>query len=147
MDELVRLRPMEPDDIPFVASSWIRSYSERGRTAQGMEYAAQMDGHGPIVDEILRRATTRATIACYPQQPKLILGWVVTEGTSRAAIVHYVYVKQNYRRNGFAKKLLECMRGLKLVLHTHEIMDDEEISEPVSRLIKLLGSKYNHYKR
>ena len=59
-------------------------------------------GHGALVDRLLRHSAT--TVAFLPEEPDEILGWVCTDGF----ILHYVYVKQAYRRRDVATKLLRA---------------------------------------
>lgn len=103
---------------------------------RGVAYARHSEGYAPVIDKLLKRGTV--VIAHNAESPAHIIGWACIEATGNAGVVHYVYVKQNYRRNGFAGAMLVGLEGFKRVLHSHEV-DKCEASE---RLIQKLKSSY-----
>jgi GNAT superfamily N-acetyltransferase len=94
----ILLRPGTSEDHPFVVDSWLQSYraSAIARDA-GRAYLHDMKW---IVRAWLARAAL--LVACDPEQPGAIWGWAVT----RDAVLFYVYVRQEFRRQGIARALL-----------------------------------------
>lgn len=101
----VTLRPMLPDDARFIASTWVKSYasSDLARLCtRGGEWPrasrAYREGQNRLVDRLLARAA--CTVA--EDSEGLVAAYLVHEGD----VVHYVYVRDMYRREGLAKQLL-----------------------------------------
>jgi GNAT superfamily N-acetyltransferase len=94
------MRAGRPSDVPFIESSW------RNSASHSSEPAARKPGfHGAVnarAREIAARADTRVRVACVPGDEDAILGWAVVE----PALVHYVYVRRDARRQGIARALL-----------------------------------------
>jgi hypothetical protein len=100
MSSVVKIRSATSDDLPFIYSSWIKSY-RHGNPAclrAGSEY---FSGQHRVIERLLERGA-EIRIACYSESPHLILGWMCSEpGT-----IHYVYVKKPYRRLHIATQLV-----------------------------------------
>lgn len=99
-------RSMEDGDRAFVADSWIRSY--RLSHAAGM--IAMQDWRSVMsqaIDRVLSRPGVRVLVAHLPWEDSVgILGWMAYERTeSGPPLVHYIYVKQAYRKSGVARGL------------------------------------------
>lgn len=93
------LRRATPDDLKFVRHSWFESYRKGGR-APDVRFDVYAGGQRPLIERITE--SLGATIA-YPREiPDEICGWICYFGR----VVHYVYVKQAYRRLGIAAQLL-----------------------------------------
>lgn len=93
------VRRGEPGDRNFVAASWFASYFKGGECPRltHEEYKASV---APLLDAILRRS--EVFVACVPNFPDEILGYAVFEGPA----LHFVYVKDAFRRHGIAQDLL-----------------------------------------
>lgn len=93
------IREETPDDNAFILSSWKQSYR-----------ATYPDLHsGPFfssLEQQLRKIRKRSKIlvACDPERPEFIVGYVVYEPEA----VHYIYVKEIRRENGVARELLKA---------------------------------------
>lgn len=94
---MIITRRAAPDDLRFIHSSWLRSYWESG-AAPKVDYKTYHDGFGAIVDNL----APSSLVAAFEAAPTEIAGYVVREGP----IVHWVYVKHVYRRQGIAEALL-----------------------------------------
>lgn len=57
----------------------------------------------PIVERIFKACTTR--IAHAPDDERTILGWACID--EKRGLLHYIYVKEPYRRGGIARALLD----------------------------------------
>lgn len=98
---VARERPGGPDDVPYVFNSWLHG----ARTAfaemrTGDYYDLQ---HG----RISRLLQTGRLVVLHPEgAPAVIAAWAVVD-PSGPDIVHYVHVRGEYRRMGFASRLCE----------------------------------------
>lgn len=97
----VLIRPASPSDMAFVMDSWLRSFG-KGRTwvFRGVQGDRFYTGHRKVVDNIVKRGVVLA--ACLEEVPDAVLGWICVEPNC----IHYVYVKNKYRRKKVASELL-----------------------------------------
>lgn len=100
----VRIRAFCETDTNFVLNSWLR----HNRTA---EPYAQMQSdiyyynHQLLIGSIARNAAI--WLACAEDNPDEIWGYICAEpGPEHSLVVHYIYIKQRWRKFGFAKQLL-----------------------------------------
>lgn len=99
----------------FVIDSWVSSY--KFFRAPRSDFATYKEGQRSLVLRLMAKADVK--IATLPGAPDLFVGWVCRKGE----VLHYIYVKQNYRQLGVASKLIE---GTKYVSHqpTHSHVRD-----------------------
>lgn len=96
IDQDLIVRPMWPEDVPFVGSSWLHSMTEdkhvrRRRLA--------------VVNMLINAAPIRL-VACSREDPHQIYGWIVAgRAGDNDPVIHYVNVKFLYRRMGIASRL------------------------------------------
>jgi len=90
-------------DEPFVVSSWLKSY----RNSHSTRYISNDDYYAtlhPLVEGLARGAAT--LLAVNPQDPEQIYGWVCHEHIGSVPVLHYLYVKEIFRRGKIATQLL-----------------------------------------
>lgn len=98
----VTLRDGLPSDLPHVCKSWLNSFRtlpvepDPYRYAKGIYFPRRR----PIVEALLSRA--HLTVACHPDDPDTIAGWACWE----PGWLHYVFVKDTFRRAGVASMLI-----------------------------------------
>jgi len=96
---MIGYREMTPEDRPFVASSFIRSF--RKSPYVGLIPAQLYQPvYGAIVDGILDRS--RTMVSFNHENQKQTFGFV----TFDPDVLHYVYVKRPFRNMGIAGRLL-----------------------------------------
>lgn len=97
------------DDVPFVFDSWLRSYN-------GSDHAGPLPKHlywptyRRVIEELLARETVE-TVVAVPLGEDLeqsIAGYLVHERGRAFPIVHYLYVKQAFRRLGVCRFLFKA---------------------------------------
>lgn len=93
------LRAAEEGDLNFIRKTWITEYmsSHWARTMGKPNYIAEQ---WKVRDRLLSRGTL--LIAGRESEPTSIAGWVCTEGQK----VHFIYVKERWRKLGVARMLL-----------------------------------------
>lgn len=96
------LRDGVADDHNFVKQTWLKCY-RHSAFARAIRDSVFFRFHHPIVERILERPGTSVRVACLPDAPEVILGYLVHEG----GVVHWVYVKGAFRRLGIASRLAE----------------------------------------
>lgn len=95
---------MGPDDRNYVLASWLEDF-RRSRWARAVG-GAYYQGHVKVLNKLLDNASVMLCV--WDDTPEYILGWCCT---GPGAIVHYCYVRANWRAQGIAKMLLAPFLG------------------------------------
>jgi ribosomal protein S18 acetylase RimI-like enzyme len=108
----VLIRPATPEDRPFIADSWLRSFrrspwavrvwGQPDRGERDRVYYSRY-GHAGWVDTLLTSFPGQFSVACLESDPSFVMGFSVFDG--RTILLHYVYVKAAFRRNGIGRQL------------------------------------------
>ncbi len=111
------LRPAVEADIPFITSTWLRSFrrSKPMRNVPGPDYYARQV---PLVEGLIGSATV--IVATEPTTGE-ILGYLVAELHPTCSVAHWVHVKNTFRNLGIGGRLVGLLSGRKLPLfYTHK---------------------------
>lgn len=109
----VTFRDAKPDDLAFILSSWLKSHRQVGDNAwmaNDVYYAI----HRARFTTALHQ---RVVVACDPEHEDQILGWACAGLDGHT--VHYVYVKQVFRRFGLARRLVDRVTDGGTFIATH----------------------------
>ncbi len=101
----VKFRPLDrsnSSEIGFVYKSWLQSFKAY---ADGVPYSEYRDTYQAYLDRIIQRDRCGVMLAVHPQHTDQIFGFICYE--LERPIVHYMYVKGDYRRTGVGSDLLE----------------------------------------
>jgi ribosomal protein S18 acetylase RimI-like enzyme len=112
----ILMRPARPEDQAFIYNSWLKAYRNSKLTREWpneIYYKAQ----AKAITQIFFAAKT--IIACSAEDKSQIYGYIVFQKVSETQIVHFLYVKQVFRRLGIGKSLVEKAFG--------EQTDEQEI--------------------
>lgn len=113
---LIQIRDYETPDEAFIFSSWLNNYRATSQFAKRVRNSVFYFWHHKVVTRILARLTTRIYVAVSPDAPDVILGWICVEASTvkipdfkdHNRVLHYIFVKPEFRRFGIAKKLFEA---------------------------------------
>lgn len=100
----IAYRPAEIDDAPFVVSTWSRAFKE-SRSAGTIATEDWERVMHPQIQRILARPTVRTVVAYENTAPDFLYGYIAAEPERVDPVVHFVYVKEPYRRAGYARGL------------------------------------------
>lgn len=101
-------RGMVESDRPFVFDGWIRSY-QRSRWAGVVPNHLFWDVHRVAIEGLLTRGAV-VTVAHLPGEPDALLGFVAHEvKPGDEPLIHTVYVKPLWRRQGVARALIDTV--------------------------------------
>jgi hypothetical protein len=107
MNANVVIRPFQPaEDTNFILSSWLRSYRLSSQFAHRITDAIFYHYHQLIVQRILTRS--KILIACLPDDPSVIIGYLVYEQYAEQPLIQYAYVKKPFRNEGVLTSLIEA---------------------------------------
>lgn len=102
------LRGMTAGDVGFVLDSWRRSYDD-AQHARAPSLAVYLRTQRAVIEQCLR--TSEVTIAHWPDVADQILGWVCHRGDLGYPVVHYAFVKKDFRKRGLGRSLFEHAAG------------------------------------
>lgn len=104
--EQIAIRQGTTSDVPFIFSSWLKSYRSNSPFAGSVSERIYYDREHAIIERILARGRT---LVAHPEgDPGTIIGYLVAEQHTVPSIVHWLYVKGAWRRAGVGAKLVEA---------------------------------------
>lgn len=131
MAELV-IRKAVTSDYTFIMDSWMRSY--RKSPDSNLPDCLFFPTYRTIAAKLLQCSTCEVIVA--PDNQDAILGYIVYD----KGIVHWIYIKRDFRENGLAKLLIERVGPVIGVTFTTPL-GRKRLRYPVKG--KLLRSKMN----
>ena len=94
----------DPEERQFVIATWSSSFKKA--FAAGLiateDWPAVMH---PQLGKILDRAGSRAVIACDTEDSTFFYGWIAGDTSECMPVIYYCYVKEPYRKAGYARQL------------------------------------------
>lgn len=103
---LTKVRPGTADDEPFIYNSWLKA-NEKSPSAHYMLREIYYSNHKKIVANILKGA--KVAVICNTDDDSQIYGYMVFTVISGNVFLHFIYVKQVYRRLGMARHLMKLL--------------------------------------
>ena len=100
------LRPRTPADDNFIISNWLHTVRDSSEFWHVRSKAFFFYEHARV-SHLLERATT--AILCLPDKPHIYFGFVCYEALKQGPVVHYVYVKKRFRRQGVMTAMAEAL--------------------------------------
>jgi hypothetical protein len=137
----VRLRPATESDVPFIFNSWLRCYRHSLNT-RGCENPVFFAQHHKVLEGICKQA--EVIIACNVEDISQIYGYIAHEKTEDVSVIHFIYVKEIYRKFGLSNILLEAIGVTKDTpfFYTHRTF----VSESLEKKFKMIYNPYlSHY--
>jgi GNAT superfamily N-acetyltransferase len=134
------VRDFEPEvDGNFVYSSWLNSYREsaiggwKSPTGEAMALGVYYKRARSRIDALIKRGA-ELKVACDPEDTNIILGWMCAEDP----VLHYVYVKEAYRRQGIALSLLAAcgLSSSRIIPCSHWTPSAEEVAAKRPSLLR-----------
>lgn len=139
LKSISKLRPITTSDEPFLWNSWLVSARFGQQWAHGVPHKMYFAVQKKIVTDLLKTSTV--TLLVLRQEPTQIIGYAAHDDHH----LHYVYVKQAYRRLGFAKLLLDEIGPRPFYTH-HTRSAGYLCGKYVQAIFKPLGGFYDHEK-
>jgi ribosomal protein S18 acetylase RimI-like enzyme len=105
-------RELKEADIPFIHSSWGKSYFEVGEFWKRMNEYEFHQLHRPIREELLKRMRV---LVCVGKDNDIIMGWVGFENEE----LHYIYVKMAFKGLKIGSMLMKEAFQEKPIKYSH----------------------------
>jgi hypothetical protein len=103
MNEQIRLRPANEEDVPFIFSSWLKSF-RTSHFANKLVNSVYFAEHHKLIEKIVKNA--HVIVACNNSDPSQIYGWVCAQQIEGIFTLHFVYIKHPFRKMGLARLLI-----------------------------------------
>lgn len=98
--DLISFREKVPTDEAFIYATWLKGYQGGAQWFRMIPRKIFQDHYRRIIEKLLQRSLTR--VACLKEDTDVIIGYSVSEQDR----VHWIYIKENWRKIGIAKDLL-----------------------------------------
>lgn len=133
---MIEIRAATQTDLPFIYSTWLRSYRHASHFAKKISNEIFFDMHHRVIDGFIDRGGL--VYVAHPKgEPEVILGYICVEPNQ--PMIQYVYVKKPFRKMGIAKALYKKLDYPATALFTHWTSDTDWI---VKKLEKLTYNPY-----
>jgi len=140
MSNNVILRDAADEDKNFIISSWLKTYRTEGKFTRRIRPYVYFKEHEERIKRALWQA--KARIACLEAEPEVIMGYAVWTPQAAHEVVHFVFVRPEFRNLGVARKLLSEV-NLETCEFTHWVYKlDNVIDELLTQYPKM---NYNPY--
>jgi len=101
----VKLRPAGENDRNFIFSKWLKNYKFSSRFAKRIKNDVFYKWHQLILENILARPSCSIVIAHPTDDPDVNLGFICFETIEDLKVIHYVFVKPEFRNFGLGRTL------------------------------------------
>lgn len=128
---MVELRGAKIEDLPFIYSTWLRSYRYASQFAKKISNSVFYEWHHKVIDRFIERGG-KIFIAHAPGEPEVILGYLCLEGD--LSTIQYIYVKKAFRKMGIAKELFNTTGASSAKGFTHWTLDTNWIIKKLDTL-------------
>ena len=98
----LRFRPAGQEDVAFIFHSWLKCYRHAPGVA-GISSPVYYAQHHLLIEGLCR--TAKITMVCAKQDPTQLFGYICYDTAEGLPVLHFIYVKETYRRMGIAHML------------------------------------------
>jgi len=110
----ISIREFNANDLNFILSKWLKNYKFSSRFAKNIKPDIYYKWHHMILDNIMARPSCTILIANPTDEPDVNLGFICYE-TTDTKVIHYAFVKPEFRNFGIGKRLFHHAMGDKSV--------------------------------
>lgn len=127
----VQIRTATEADVPFIFSTWLRSYRD-SLFAANISTTVYYAEHHKVVERLLK--TSDVYIACASDDIAELYGYICAQKVDGILVLHYCYVKHSYRHLGIGAQLLNALEydPSKASIYTH-----------MTKVARSLATKYS----
>lgn len=118
----VDIRTANAADVPWIYSSWLKSFREHGSGIGRINKESFFQHHRALMLQVTSRSGVVTLVACPSENTEQILGWLCGEKMPNGRVVlHYGHVKSERRRQGVMRALVEAFDVTRTtpVFYTH----------------------------
>lgn len=100
--QIITIRLAKENDRAFIMATWLRGLYYGNPWFNEIKKDNFMDKYHEIISQLIAKPTVESHIAALEEDPDIILGYSITE----AQTLHWIFVKEAWRRIGIAKSLI-----------------------------------------
>jgi GNAT superfamily N-acetyltransferase len=100
------IRASRDSDLPYIYSSWSKGYFYGQDVKDEAQAEGEIKKRRRLIEYLIKNPGTKVLVACLVNDPDTILGFSVTESKGEGAILHWVFVRPEWRRLGLARALV-----------------------------------------
>jgi len=119
----VEIRPANSFDDSIIMSSWLKGAYHLCPAFKDMPRSLFFGMHHPVCQMLL--LTGDAICAVDVEDPTHVLGYLVYKNYRDFSVIHWVYIKQQFRRFGIAEELLRYAELNNIIFTSHETTDSQ----------------------
>jgi hypothetical protein len=121
-DELT-IEKVDGRDLPFIYSSWLKSYKFSSSFARGISDKIFYERHHVVIERILNATTTSVFLATHKTEGCFI-GYLVVQEVPDLSIIHFAYTKGAFRNKGVMTALIDAWgKNPNSASYTHRTFD------------------------
>lgn len=114
-----KIRGRIAGDIEFITSSMLNYYKQYSVFGKSLAKDVFMKNHSLQLNKVLKNA--KLVVACDPEMPSNILGYIIAEKNSGLDLVHFAFVKKDLRGKGIATRLMASVKtSNRKCIYTHQ---------------------------
>ena len=117
-EDILLLRGPKEEDEAFVFATWLQQIASNTRWRNGID-KTQFFKYREIIAAILRKPTITVTVCCLKDDLDIIVGYSVYEKLPTDTILHFVYVRSDWQRQGIARDI--CPKHITVITHLTKI--------------------------
>lgn len=113
------IRQIQKEDYPIIFNSWLKSYSKDFVKHKNVPSHIYYQGQHILIEKLLENS--EVLVAADEEDQSIVLGYCVGNIVNDVFVVHYLYVKKDFRGMKIATKMLE-FAGVKQdssIVYTH----------------------------
>jgi hypothetical protein len=119
----VQFRIADAFDDKLILSSWLKGAYHLCPSFKDMPKSLFFGMHQPLTKMLV--ATTTTLCAVDVEDPTHVLGYIVFKNYPAFSVIHWIYVKQQFRYFGLAEALLQRANLLPIVFTSHETIESQ----------------------
>lgn len=109
----IKIRLARPEDIPFLNNTWLYALYN-GSDYRNMDKDTFMRQYREVITNLMMKPGVNVTVAHLHDDENVIVGWACWEPLDSDNILHFIYMKKMWRRNGIHLQLIP-----KIKYYTH----------------------------
>jgi len=117
-EDILLLRDPKEEDEAFVFATWLQQVLTNTRWRHGVD-KQNFYNYREILIAILKKPSVKVTVCCLKDDPDIIVGYSVYEKNPTDTILHFVYVRSDWQRQGIARDI--CPKHITVITHLTKI--------------------------
>ena len=106
LEQLIDVRPAYENDRAFILATWLRGLYYGNSWFKEIQKDVFMQVYHGVIDNVLKSEHTIINVAVLNEDPDIILGYSVLNNQHLNPVLHWVFVKEAWRKMGIARHII-----------------------------------------